>query len=332
MTEPSTDWEEKIADFEADLHQELAERLGKLQQKTDGKVGSGRALHRKQIAACRAELTVHEDGPAEARFGLFAKGAVYPAAVRMSNGAFGVQNDRVPDVRGFAFSVSGVAGAAALGGTTERQDFLFINRTNFGLADSRDFKRLLVGSLQGPLGIGREFTKAHGLVEGGRMTASFAKDLAKPFNGFAVTNFYTTAPITCGPYAVKVRLKPRQSAGVKLPPGDLHADVAERLREGDLQYDIALQFYLNDELTPIEDASAEWDASSPFHTVATLRLPQQSIESDDGQALAERVEQGQLDPWAGLAAHRPLGEIMRARKVAYYASQQQRSANAGPLV
>ena len=250
----------------------------------------------------------------------------------MSNGAYGVQSDRIPDVRGFAFSVSGVAGDGALGGATQRQDFLCINRDTFGLVDSRDFKRLIAGSLQGPLGIGKELTKAHGLVTGSRMAASFAKDVAKPFSGFAVTDFYTAAPIACGPYAVMVRLKSQQSAGIKLPPGDLHSDMADRLRSGDVLFEVALQFYVDDELTPIEDASVAWHSSSPFHTVATLRLPQQDVDSEDGQQFAQRVEDAQLDPWAGLAAHRPLGEIMRARKVAYYASQQHRSANADPIV
>jgi hypothetical protein len=33
-----------------------------------------------------------------------------------------------------------------------------------------------------------------------------------------------------------------------------------------------------------------------------------------------------FDPWSGLLAHRPLGEVMRARKVAYLVSQKGRGA------
>jgi hypothetical protein len=38
------------------------------------------------------------------------------------------------------------------------------------------------------------------------------------------------------------------------------------------------------------------------------------------------VEQATFDPWQALAAHRPLGAIMRARKHAYFASQKTRGA------
>jgi hypothetical protein len=38
------------------------------------------------------------------------------------------------------------------------------------------------------------------------------------------------------------------------------------------------------------------------------------------------VEGMKFDPWSGLAAHRPLGEVMRARKAAYHASQLGRAA------
>jgi len=33
-----------------------------------------------------------------------------------------------------------------------------------------------------------------------------------------------------------------------------------------------------------------------------------------------------FDPWDALADHRPVGEIMRARKAAYFASQKERGA------
>lgn len=54
---------------------------------------------------------------------------------------------------------------------------------------------------------------------------------------------------------------------------------------------------------------------------ARLTLPQQG-----GDAAATEAEAARFDPWGGLAAHRPLGEIMRARKVAYFESQKGRNA------
>ena len=61
-------------------------------------------------------------------------------------------------------------------------------------------------------------------------------------------------------------------------------------------------------------------------TVPRLTLPQQDLTSEAAQALATEVENGVFDPWAALAAHRPLGDVMRARKVVYFESQKGRGA------
>ena len=45
-----------------------------------------------------------------------------------------------------------------------------------------------------------------------------------------------------------------------------------------------------------------------------------------GQKLAQDIEATVIDPWQALAAHRPLGDVQRARKVVYFASQQGRGA------
>jgi hypothetical protein len=138
--------------------------------------------------------------------------------------------------------------------------------------------------------------------------------LDKPFTGFATEDFFSAAPIACGPYAVRVRL-----AAAGPPDGtadDLAADVYRRLP---LVHEVSLQFYLDDKRTPIEDASADWD--SPYVTVARLEIPAQEPD----EALAAQVEAAHFDPWNALAEHRPLGEVMRARKVAYRASQLNRA-------
>ncbi|MCZ7685358.1 MAG: hypothetical protein M5U28_43890 [Sandaracinaceae bacterium] len=90
-----------------------------------------------------------------------------------------------------------------------------------------------------------------------------------------------------------------------------------RLSEGTVSYDVALQFFVDEAITPIEDPAVVWpESESPFVTVA--RLDVTAIEPD--------LEDQRFDPWGGLEAHRPLGEIMRARKSAYYTSQKARGA------
>ena len=76
---------------------------------------------------------------------------------------------------------------------------------------------------------------------------------------------------------------------------------------------------------PIEDASVEWPIDqSPFVTVARLIVPPQEAWSEERSAL---MDDGlAYSPWHGLAAHRPLGSINRARLSAYKGSADTRSA------
>ena len=75
---------------------------------------------------------------------------------------------------------------------------------------------------------------------------------------------------------------------------------------------------------PVENASVEWpQAQSPYVSVARIRVPaqlawsaQRSLAIDDGMA---------FDPWHALAAQRPLGSIMRARRVAHAAMAKLRA-------
>ncbi len=77
---------------------------------------------------------------------------------------------------------------------------------------------------------------------------------------------------------------------------------------------------MNEATTPIEDASVDWPTA--YTTVARLTLPRQDTALD--AALAKQVEAAVFDPWQALAAHRPLGDVMRARRVVYFASQKGR--------
>jgi hypothetical protein len=85
-------------------------------------------------------------------------------------------------------------------------------------------------------------------------------------------------------------------------------------------HDFQVQFFEDEQRTPIEDASIDWQ--SPYLTVARLTIPRQHRDP----AFDAEVEAAKFDPWNALVEHRPLGEVMRARKVAYGASQQQRQA------
>ncbi|HSV36613.1 MAG TPA: catalase, partial [Ramlibacter sp.] len=128
------------------------------------------------------------------------------------------------------------------------------------------------------------------------------------------------------PYAARVRLVPAASNGSATPgaSADWSADFAARLAKQPLHWDMQLQFFVDESSTPIEDAAVNW--RSPYTTVARLMLPRQDCAAADGQALAAQVDGTVIDPWQALAAHQPLGDVQRARKVVYYESQKGRGA------
>jgi len=69
---------------------------------------------------------------------------------------------------------------------------------------------------------------------------------------------------------------------------------------------------------PIEDASVVWpEELSPHEVVATVHLPAQDPYpySDARRRYADDILS--FNPWHALAAHRPLGSVMRSRRSAY---------------
>jgi len=320
----STDWQERVAPDEAARHAAAAEALVALQRRKSVRFGVGRALHRKGLVAAMGRLRVLPGLPAQVRHGLFAEPHEFPVLVRLSSGGVDVQSDRRPDIRGFAFRVLGVPGDAALGGQTDHQDFSLINQTSFAFPDSRLFFGLVLAAGQSPGALLRWMFKTFGPLGMFRQIKKMGATFNKPFTGFATERFASVLPLCCGPHAVKLRLlppeglTPHEQAAV-----DWEADLAAHAAAGPLRYRLQMQFFVDEARTPIEDASVEWlEADAPFVDVAELIVEAPSSDP----AVRSRVENGVFDPWQALLEHRPLGEVMRARKVAYFASQQARGA------
>lgn len=324
---PSTQWQENIAADEAQRFVTYGRQFAAIQARKSKKYGKGRALHRKQLTAAKGSLEVLADLPEFARQGLFAAPGTYEAWVRLSNGGMDRAPDRTPDIRGFALRVLGVKGESALGnGPAVSQDFALINQEVFGFSSSAEFVAFVVAASQGTGTLVKHLFRSYGLFGGPARLVKLIGTMGKPFGGFAVEPFFSAAPIACGPYAVRVRIVPTASNGAATPGAkqDWGADFSNRLRGQSLHWDVQLQPYVDAQRTPIEDASVNWP--SPYTTVARLTLPQQDSASAQGQALTAQVESAVFDPWQALAAHRPLGDVQRARKVVYFESQKGRGA------
>lgn len=324
---PSTDWRERIAADEAERYARFAEQFAEIQARKSKRYGAGRALHRKQLCAAQGTLEVLDGVPSWVRHGLFAVPHDYEVWVRLSNGGLDRAPDKAPDIRGFSLRVLGVRGDSALGnGPAVSQDFTLINQEAFAFPNSTEFVDLVVAASRGNGELFKYIFKRYGVLGAPRQIGKMLKVATRPFSGFATETLFSTLPMANGPYAVRVRLVPSEANGK--PHGgarnDWAADFASRLKDGPLHWDMQLQYFASEELTPIEDPTVNW--TTPYSTVARLMLPKQDLASEEGRAFAERVEASVIDPWQALAEHRPLGDVQRARKVVYFQSQKGRGA------
>ncbi|MBI3396116.1 MAG: catalase [Spirochaetia bacterium] len=327
MKSPSTNWREEIAPDEAERFQQYAEDFKAIQRLKSKAFGRGRTLHRKQLLAMRAELKVVSGLPNHARHGIFAKENTYDCWIRLSNGGLDIKPDSAPDIRGFAIKVLGVSGPNALGsGSAKSQDFLLINHDAFSSPKSDEFMGVVKAASKGNGALIGYLIKKYGFFKGLKRVKLAADMFGKPFSGFATERFNTAVPISCGPYAVKVGLEPASSQPTPGAKKDWAADMRARLEKGPLVHDLQLQFFVDEATTPIENAAGRWsETESPFLTVAKLTIPQQKFDTPEAKKLTEDVEAAAFDPWGGLIEHRPLGDVMRARRYVYFASQQGRA-------
>lgn len=326
MAGPSTQWQERIAADEAGRHAGYARDFKEIQALKSAKYGKGRALHRKPQLGLHGRFEVLDGLPGHARHGLFVKPGTYEAWVRLSNGGPDRQSDRKPDVRGFSIKVRGVHGPGALGaGPTDSQDFLLINHPAFAFAGADEFVGLAKNLVRGPGALLAYLVSRYGFFGALGMVKRLGATFKRPFSGFATEAFYSAAPLACGPYAARVRLLPASDQPRAGAAGDWAGDFLGHFAGEPLQFRLQLQFFVDEAHTPIEDASVDWPEDvAPYVTVGVLSIPLQDPHSAAGQELAAAIEAAAFDPWCALMEHRPLGEVMRARKVVYFQSQQGR--------
>lgn len=332
----ATEWKEIIPADESARFERYAEMFGAMQRAAAAKAKhakvTDRALHAKANLAARAELEVLPDLPPEAAVGMFATPRTYAALVRYSNGAGARQADRVADVRGLAVKVLGVDGKKLIPGLEDAptQDFLAIRTPTVPMRDADEFVTLVRVAkpaalapfrLMGNLGVGRAVTLLRQLLGG----------LKAPTLPLAATTYYSALPCTFGPRAIKFAFFPHErdaQPSANKAPTYLGDELAARLRDAAVRYDLKIQFYADATSTPIEDASVEW--TTPWTTVARLTLPAQDVTSEAGRKLAAYVDTLSFDPWHARTDLRPLGNIMRARNHAYRVSTQTRGAAPEP--
>ena len=340
---------EAIHPGEAEISEQIAATLLDMAKKVGARQRhTVRAVHAKSHGLLKAEVTVLPDLREELRQGLFAKPANYSAIMRFSTDPGDILSDHISTTRGLAIKVVGVEGEMLpnhAGRVT--QDFVLNNASTFA-ARSEDFLKVIglrakhvddSDALKQVVSSAAQTAEETLELVGQR--SAFLKGFGHPPTHPLGEMYYSAAPLRFGDYFGKMQLAPVSDSLTALRGKHVdHPHSWNSVKDSIMaffQEETAvweLRFQLCTDLTkmPVEDASVAWDERlSPFLTVARITAQPQNAYSDARRVWVD--EQLSFNPWHGLASHRPLGSIMRARLKSYQASSHFRhTAEARPIV
>jgi len=306
---------------------------------------AARSVHAKSHGLLKAELTVMDGLPEPLAQGLFQPGHSYPVIMRFSTNPGDILSDSISTPRGLGIKVLGVEGSMLQENEGQKtQDLVMVNVKTFPSADSAGFLeglKLLERHVNDSDAFKQVVSTAARTAETVLEAVGTESAALKGF-GHAQTHilgetFFTLVPMRYGDYVAKLCLEPASSNLLDLT--DKHVDtsnghsalrdaVVDFFRTEEAVWNVKVQLCSDLKTMPIEDASVAWPEDlSAYQTVGRIvALPQ------DAYSLARRLyvdEVLSFNPWHALQAHRPLGNVMRARKKAYAASSQFRHATNG---
>jgi hypothetical protein len=339
MTTPSSyvrysdDLEQPFPD-EENLIRQITDAMEHANQQVAAKHRHGlRDAHAKSHGVLAGELRVQPDLPVHLAQGLFAGLRSYPVIVRFSTAPGDLRSDQVPVQRGMAIKVLGTTGPRAADDGLSTQDFLLVNHPTIPFGTIGEYAKLQKLLEAQPRqsdqqlqlsGLGAR-AAARVLTRLGRPLPPAIETLSAGNDHILGETFHSMAAVRYGDYVAKISAAPR-SASVRALTGQpvrrkgsdsaLRDLVAEFFSRDSAEYTLRAQLCTDTGQMPVEDASVPWpEELSPHQTVAVLHLPAQDPYSDARRRYADDVLS--FSPWHALAAHRPLGSIMRSRRAAY---------------
>ena len=326
---------EQIEPDEEETVEQLIETLTGINQTTLEHSGHAmRSVHAKSHALLIGELIIPDDLPRELAQGIFATPGTYPVVMRLSTVPGDILDDSVSTPRGMALKILGVEGERLIGSEgASTQDFVLVNGPAFTAPNAKKFlsalkltaattdraegaKKVLSAVLRGTERVIETFgAKSPTLVALG----------GQPETNPLGDTYYSQVPMRFGDYVVKVSVAPHSpnltaltdaSLNVNGKPNGLRDAMIEHFAAQGGEWDLRVQFYTDPDSMPIEDASEVWpEEKSPYLDVARLVVqPQPAWNEARRAAIDDGVA---FSPWHGVVAHRPLGSVMRARRLAY---------------
>ncbi|WP_419899286.1 catalase family protein [Roseomonas sp. USHLN139] len=305
-----------------------------------------RSVHAKSHGLLRGRLQVLEGLPAALAQGLFARPAEYPVVLRFSTNPGDLLDDSISVPRGLAVKVVGVEGARLPGSESAReQDFVLVNAPVFAAPTAKAFlgsARLLAKTTDTPQGLKKAVSAVLRTAEAaleavGGQSATLTQMGGHPNTHPLGDSYFSATPFLYGRCMAKFAVVPvapsllalrDRKVSVSGRPDALREEILAHFAAQGAEWELRVQLCTDLAAMPIEDPSVEWpEAMSPYVTVARISAGAQPSWSE---ARSRAVDLGMaFSPWQGLAAHRPLGAVNRARRPAYRMSSAFRAERSG---
>jgi hypothetical protein len=342
---------ERIEPEEQAVFADLDQTLSKIREKTFEDSGHARrSVHAKAHGVLRARLSVLSGLPETLAQGLFAQPGTYDVLMRFSTNPGDVLDDKVSVPRGLALKVFGVPGERLPGSEADvTQNFVFADSPAFSAPTAKKF----LANLK-PLAATTDV--AEGAKKALSATLRVAERVVEAFGGQSSTlismgghpmthvlgaSFYSGAALRYGRYIAKFAVVPvsadlaalaEQKVDLDGRPDGLREELVAFAQGHRMEWELRVQLCTDLERMPVEDAAVPWpEEESPYVAVARI-----SAEPQAGwnEAIRKVSEDGMFfSPWRGLAAHQPLGNVMRSRRTAYEQSARFRAErNSTPVV
>ena len=331
---------------EDDVHAGMIVQFAKIQETTFKDYGHAvRGVHAKAHGLLTGRLEVLPDLPPDLAQNAFATPGTHDVVLRLSTNPGDILDDSVSTPRGLALKILGVDGERLPGSEGATQDFVMANAPAFTAKNGAAFLKslkLLAATTDTPQvfkkGVSALLRGVETVLEGlGTKSSTVIALGGHPETHILGETFYSQVPVRWGDYVAKVSVAPvapeltaltGAALNVNGKPNGLREAVSAFFAAQDGVWELRAQLMTDPETMPVEDASVLWsEAESPYRTVARITVPRQEAWSD---AKAAALDDGlAFSPWQGLAAHRPLGSIMRARRVVYPKSAGFRAARNG---
>ena len=298
---------------------------------------STRSVHAKSHGLIYAEMEIYQNLPTHLAQGIFATPKKLPLVMRFSTVPGDILNDKLSTPRSLAIKILGVEGERLTGSEeATTQNFMFVNGSSFLSSSVQQFlsNLKLLATTDNTPGFKQFLSQilqaTSNLIQslsGGRQRLMNSE--GQPETNILGETYFSQDPILYGNFMAKVALVPIAPALVALTnkPIDisfssdsLKKSVVDFFISHTAEWELRVQLCTDINQMPIEDSSVVWSEDvSPYLPVARIIAKPQIAWSPYRSQL---VDNGMMfSPWHGIKSHRPLGSVMRLRKITYEMSK-----------